>query len=119
MSFLDVYIGYADNYSFDCSDVPKRQSPFFPNGSAAWTKLKRDIEEGKISGRKVDWGAWAAKMTKAEIQAFIAEVHPPKWCRQYRKNQKMWGAPDEYGELVAFVDALESDKVYILVASEL
>lgn len=119
MAFLDVYIGSTEGYSFKVDDdkfrignVPKRKSPFFPNGGFASGVLREKIETGALMGEQVDWGAWAALVNKAQILAFMDELYS-------KEKQKKYGLENEYGELKKFVEKLSDDEKYVLVASEL
>lgn len=53
----------------------------------------------------MDWGSWVAKAKKAEILAFLAEVYA--------------GDSEALGAVRSFVEGLDSDETYALVASEL
>ncbi len=126
MAFLDVYIGFTEGYSFEVDDakfrignVPKRKSPFFPKGSSASRELREKISSGDMKGEQVDWGAWAAFVSKGEILAFMDELYSPQWQDKYREEQEKYGLENEYEELKDFVEKLSDDEKYILVASEL
>ena len=126
MSYLDVYIGFSKGYSltpdpdkFNIGNTPKCQSPFFPDGSTAFRRLVKKIDSKAFQGAQVDWGAYAAIVTKEQILSFMEELYPPEWQEKKREFNKMCGVPDEYGELKDFVEALSEDEKYILVASEL
>jgi hypothetical protein len=81
MSYLDVYIGdpkqtnavykNTDDEAWRIGNVPKRISPFFPDGHRAFYLLINQIEDGYYEGKKIDWGAWAAKVSKEKIKEFI------------------------------------------------
>jgi hypothetical protein len=121
--YLDVYIGWlAEDGSLcgskDPSDeiILKRESPFFPDGHQAFSLLKRKIEESEFTGEQIDWGRWAAAVTKQQIILFMGEF--------YGEDRKLRvGLADhqnqELQELEKFVDALPDDKVVALVACEL
>lgn len=126
MSFLDVYIGFSEGYSltpdpdkFNIGNTPKCQSPFFPNGSTAFRRLVEKIDSQAFHGAQVDWGAYAAIVTKVQILSFMEELYPPEWQEKTREFNNRVGLPDEYGNLKDFVEALSEDEKYILVASEL
>ncbi len=126
MSYLDVYIGFSEGYSwtpdpdkFQIGNAPKRQSPFFPDGSTAFRRLVEKINSKVFHGEQVDWGAYAAIVTKEQILSFMEELYPPEWQEKTIEFNKCVGLPDEYGELKDFVETLSNDEKYILVASEL
>ncbi|KUO78006.1 MAG: hypothetical protein APF81_17435 [Desulfosporosinus sp. BRH_c37] len=102
MSFLDVYIGYSDDERFVweggewSGNVPKRQSPFFPP-KAPFRILVNKIESGVLSGKKVDWGAWATKVDKNYIELFFKESYSDDW---YKNNQS-------YPHLIKEMDELK------------
>ena len=63
------------------------------------------IDEGRLEGGQVNWGAWVAKATRAEILTFVDEIYSDK--------------PTLLDEVRAFVERLDPDETYALVASEL
>jgi hypothetical protein len=90
---------------------------FPPNSPAAFFELLNRIRAGEVQGRQIDWGCWAAKMSKKEIIDFIDNVyasspylHEPRanldllWCQRLQ-------------ELIAFVRALPDDQ-FALIAIE-
>ena len=119
--YLDVYVGFFDGsfdengYSNICN-APKRQSPFFPTGSVAFRELNKRISEGVYEGRRIDWGAWFAKVSKQQIKDFMSDMYDDGSCldRDYSDHIKK-----NYLELIAFVDELDDDGEYALTASEL
>ena len=126
MSYLDVYIGFTEGYSFEhdpkkyqMGNIPHKQSPYFPDGSTAFRRLVNKIEAGTFKGEKVDWGAYAAVVTKAQIVGFMEEMYTPEWQEKKKEFNKVVGLADEYGPLKEFVDTLSDTEQYILVACEL
>lgn len=122
MSFLNVYIGDLSDPKFSWENgnwdgnIPTRTSPFFPTRTA-FSKLIDMIEEGKLEGKQTDWGGWTAKATKEQIKLFFEET-----SREYVKQQDpkfFQHLIDNYNDLVKFIDNLEPDKEYALVACEL
>ena len=107
--YLDVYIGDLSEFDFDdqrrwnIGHAPKALSRLFPpiTGSALfWAIVK-----GKISSQQVDWGAWVAKATKAEIIRIVEDFyHNDSWA---------------LSKIMADIENLEEGKIYGLVASEL
>ena len=115
--YLDVYVGFFDG-SFDENDYsnignsPKRQSPFFPDGSFAFRELKKRISDGAYVGKQVDWGAWVAKVSKQQIKDFMSDMY--SGSNDFEPHIKK-----DYLELIAFVDELDDEGEYALTASEL
>ena len=127
MTYWDVYIGGLDDPDFSWGseaqegEPPKRLSPFFPSTGRSgptgargfpreypggvFGELVGAIEEGRFEGRKVDWGAWVAAVTKEEIEAFVEE--------RYGKRED-----DALRELRAYVASLRAGGRYALVAAE-
>lgn len=119
--FLDVYIGDLDDPDFSWDDgdwngnCPKRKSPFFPP-QAPFSNLIDMIKQGRFEGKQVDWGGWVAKVKKEQILKFIEEYYPDDW---YNRNFYLPHILDQMKELKRFVEKLDPDKQYALVASEL
>ncbi|MDE3043149.1 MAG: hypothetical protein KGJ82_21625, partial [Nitrospirota bacterium] len=61
-----------------------------------------------------DWGSWAAKVRKEEIEAFIDEVYGA-----YEQPNELAHLRKKFDELKAFVATLDPVKQYLLVATEL
>ena len=52
-----------------------RYVPFFPARSGlAFRTLIHKTESGELAGKQVDWGAWAANVTKQQILDFVDAV---------------------------------------------
>ena len=112
MSYRDVYVGDAADPSFTWEpddnrwqgNSPKRISEFFPESSAKpYGELKKRIAIGELDGKQVDWGAWAAKVTKAQIQEYMKDCYPL----------------EQQPEVLKLVEKMDEGKLYLLVASEL
>jgi hypothetical protein len=86
MTSYDVYVGelsggddpldWGGNPSV--GNTPRAISPFFfpPRGqSAPFWRLIDKIERGEYLGKKVDWGAWAARVTQQQILDFVEETY--------------------------------------------
>ena len=124
MSYEDVWIGDLDDPHFswdganwDIANVPRRLSPFFPP-RAPFSKLINAIEHGRFVGKQTDWGGWVAKATKAQIQEFIKEAYAEDETYE-RRDPVLGHLYDWMQELLAFVNALDDEKLYALVAAEL
>ena len=112
MSYRDVYVGDAADPGFTWEpddnqwqgNSPQRISEFFPESSSRpYYELKKRIASGEMDGKQVDWGAWAAKVTKGQIQDFLKDCYPT----------------EQHQEVLKLVEKMDVDKLYLLVASEL
>jgi len=65
--------------------------------------LMRLIEEKQYEGRQIDWGAWALKMTGAELKAFFAQ-------ESFKSSLD--------GSAAQAIATLDQDKFYVLVVGE-
>jgi hypothetical protein len=89
---------------------------FFPPSSpAAFFELLDRIRSEEVQARRIDWGCWAAKMSKKKIIDFIEDVYadsphlrePPAtnsdlvWCQRLQ-------------ELIAFVRRLPDDEFAVI-----
>lgn len=103
-------------------NTPKKRGPSFPPAHVPYLRepflqLKQRIADGVFSGKQVDWGAWAAKVSKAQILAFIAEIYggdptyedPNNTPHLYEQMQK----------LQDYLASLAEDRLYALVGAEL
>ncbi len=110
---LDAYIGWLDDPDFHWeggdwnSNVPKRRSPFFPNGHAALAAITAAIEAGTIDGKQTDWAGFVARVTKAELTDFVKAMGVTG-DRAGAMNQT----------ILDFIATLEDKKPYGLVAVE-
>jgi len=123
MSSYDVYIGSLGREKplgqvFDWDDgdwnnnAPAYLSPGFPSlrsyGEPFFT-VKEAIESDRWPGwKQTDWGTWAAKVTAVEIRAVVGELYDGVEIELPKKLTK----------LRDFIDTLEEDKLYALVAME-
>jgi hypothetical protein len=129
MTFRDVYIGKLAegpnplDWGGDWNgNLPSVTSPYFPPhgaGSQAehpFFQLTSRITDGRFPGDQVDFGGWAAKVSKTEILDFIAEVYRgDDW---YTDRKSMPHLYDQFQKLLSYVRALPDDGLYALVASE-
>lgn len=128
MTYLDVYVAELADGS-DPLDWPgstwsgnsaKGITECFPPASGygqPFFRLRENIERGEYKGKQIDWGAWAAILTKQQILTFIDD--------NYRGNEWYTNptkAPDLYEKLQAIVECVRSlpdGKSYALIAEEL
>jgi hypothetical protein len=120
---LDVYIGDSNDPHFNWNgnnwntgNTPRRMSPFFPP-KAPFYELINNINTDKFDGKKTDWGGWTARVTKKQILDFIKELYANDKTYQTR-GMSLGHLYDQMQELVVYVDALENDKMYLLVGAE-
>jgi hypothetical protein len=101
--------------------IRQRQSaPFFrqvkglPYGS--FSRLVSKISKGEYSGKKVDWGAYAARVSKRQILDFIEEAYGESdW---YTNRAKMPHLYQRLQELIRCVQSLSDNRDFALVATE-
>jgi hypothetical protein len=120
---VDVYIGElstgADplDWGGDWNgNAPVRKSPFFPP-SAPFYKLKEMISSGKFPGKQVDWGGWAARVSKQDILDFVAEAY--RGNTYYTDPNAMPHLYQDMQTLMSYIHALPDDRSYALAATEL
>jgi hypothetical protein len=110
MTIRDVYIGElgadgALDWGGDprTGNIPKRIGPFIV-AAGAHERVIQWIEGGRLSGRKVDWGAHAAKVSVQGIAEFL---------------DASFGSGHIPPDLATFIATLDPSRDYALVASEL
>jgi hypothetical protein len=125
MTQTDVYIGRLSDGpdpldwggDYRIGNVPHRLGPFFPpSRGGTFHVLIGKIREKQYVGKQVDWGAWAATVTKDQILEFIEEVY--QGDRTYLDPSYMPHLHPHLEELKVFVRSLP-DRTFALVASEL
>ncbi len=117
MTICVVYVGDLEspNFRWEGGDwsgnVPARLSPEFPPMSGhynaqfhAWVKARG------VTCEQTDFGGWVARVTKAQISEFIAET--------YRGDEELSWVAHQLPELRRFVETLEENHEYGLVATE-
>jgi hypothetical protein len=129
MSVFKTYIGDLEDPSFTWNpdestynrgNAPRAVSPRFPvlgGVESVGFILVCKIASGEFGGKQVDWGCWVARMTKAQIVDFINRYYLLAECGR-RYGQPGASFELEYGELLSYVNRLESGKEYGLVALE-
>jgi hypothetical protein len=76
------------------------------------------IRSGDVEARQIDWGCWAAKMSKTQIIEFIAEVYarsPYLPEQPAAESDRFWR--QRFQELIAFVRDLP-DGQFAVIAIE-
>ncbi|MGH3563245.1 MAG: hypothetical protein ACRDTN_16030 [Mycobacterium sp.] len=125
MTYTDVYLGEVSEgpdpldwgRDWKIGNTPARLGPFFPpNSGEAFLKLIDKIERGELPGKQVDWGAWAASLSRQQILDFLNEV-----CA----TDSTYLDPTFIPHLYPLLDKMRDfnralpDRRYALVASEL
>jgi len=77
-------------------NLPKRVLPVSASLGISLFDVARLAEDGVYEGRRIDWGAWALKMSGRQLQEFFASDR----------------------ERSSMMAALEPDRTYLLVAAE-
>ena len=91
---------YGGDYS---GNIPNRgKAPFLPEAHKLLEALWKMKDNGEYEARQLDWGAWGAKMTKQELSDFVEAFY----------------GKDKEPEVREYIQGLEQDKAYVLVAFE-
>jgi len=119
MTWYDVYIGYNDDsFSWENGNwngnTPKNGSPRFPTPTP-FNKLIDKIQDGTYQGKQLDWGAWGAKVSKAQIVDFIIDNYHDSWHRLCLNSSNNIS---DLKKVYDFVQKLDEDETYVLVAIE-
>lgn len=130
MTFYDVRIGQIKERGFDWNTDPDKAWEnvdfLFKVGSGleSLLKLVRLIDENQLRGFQVDWGAWLAFATKAEINEFFGEEArshgiDPKVYRPFLPGK----SDSEIRSFMEFdrgerIDELKDDEEYVLFGVE-
>jgi hypothetical protein len=93
--------------------VPRRLGPEMPHGNTGLgpTSVYLEVAFG-LKSVQIDWGAWVASLKPSEIKAFYRKIFDPSKARVDDLFH------DKQLEFAAFLDTLEPDKEYGLVAWE-
>jgi len=112
MTFCSTYIGDLDDPSFSweadnwSGNIPRRLGPSFPGYLEHYNaQFKRWVVEANVTWKQTDYGGWVAKVDKLQLLDFITYCY----------------GPDPKGkvlELIQFVNDLDDNKIYGLVAEE-
>jgi hypothetical protein len=118
-----TYIGWLDdpNFKFEGGDwsgnIPRRRFP--REGTARWggfesfNKVASRIERHVYVGDQTDWGAFVAKVSKQQLKDFVAELFDDGPDKPLPKH-----LADDLREANDFIEALDPNKEYALVACE-
>ena len=125
MPFLDVYVGCLGTGDdpldwggeYNLGNIPHcLKGTLFPPSSRSFSLLTRKIRDGKFQGKQVDWGAFAANVSKSDILAFIEEVYAAD--PTYKTPDHAPHLYPKLQELLDAIHALPDDERFALVAEE-
>ncbi len=119
MTAYRSYIGDMDdpNFEWEPSDdkyrignLPRRLLPTesFEQLGIGVLWLMKQIESGALTGRQIDWGAWAVAMTGAEILTF--------WDAEMKTS--MSRATAKWEARRAELATLDAARMYLIVVAE-
>lgn len=114
--YLDVYLSDASDFDWIAKpDDPTawhlpRVTELWPYGFQLFWEVTRNIDFGKWEGIQLDWGAWGAKITKAEaLELFCGHILNHFYERDKERYQKLLGQ----------IRKLGNEQKLAIVASEL
>ncbi len=130
MTHRDVYLGDPDDPDFElvgkewAGNFPARLGPAWPSQKrgdpithwGVYSEVVARAMSKHYVGCMTDWGCWVTLMTPSELLEFISEcygdqpVFPPAWS--------IPGENPEDHEIRTFVQQLDPDRTYYLVALE-
>jgi hypothetical protein len=119
MPYLDVYVSmWADTVQAAeegrAIGTPVRRSPFFYPGHVAFGAFREQMRAGALVAEQTDWAAWVARVTKAEILRFRDSLGVPDVDGEGFEHLRR-----EYDALKAYLEGLDPEGDYALVACEL
>jgi hypothetical protein len=130
MTQTDVYIGRlsdgADPFNWggdqDTGRVPEqiagtRFPPSRGPGYGAFSRLIDKIKRGELHGKQVEWGGWAANVSKDDILAFIDEIY--RGDPTYTDPSYLPHLYPKLADLITAVRGLPDGERFALVACEL
>jgi hypothetical protein len=104
---LRCHMSMSSNYVF-----------FPPSNPAAFFALLGKIRSGEVEGRQIDWGCWAAKMSREKIIGFVDEVYAGSpYLREQPATDSDLVWRKRLQELTAFVHGLP-DEEFAVIAIE-
>lgn len=130
----EVYIGSVDQIEWQTlpgtekwnGNTAPRIGPRFPPAfgrKTPWDALVEAIMAHELDGKQVDWAAFAARVTKPQIVAFMDTIYGPNCAAWYDKAALPGFAgfaefTTDMRELQQFVARLKDDETYALMAVE-
>ena len=127
--YTDVYVGEFSEHVWDgwssISNQPKGVTSFFPEpvstperfgGYQPFCDVKDRIKDGIYEGRQLDWGCWAAKVTKKDLLLLMDEYYPEDWLNS--ESAKFVNRGKFAAELKKEIANLDENAMYLLTALE-
>jgi hypothetical protein len=112
MTYCSTYIGDLDDPKFSWEEgdwngnIPRGLGESFPGYLEHYNaQFKRWVVEADVTWKQTDYGGWVAKVDKQQLLDFIT------YC--YGTDPK-----GRVQELIQFVNGLDDNKIYGLVAEE-
>ena len=84
----------------------------------AFFAICKGVESGRFRGVQVDWGSWAAHMTRTEIKQFMVKIYGPPGAYEARHAGVMEHLADKMRALRSFVSSLPADGKFAVVCEE-
>ncbi len=122
--YLDVFIGAVDVPGFSWGEspadndysavVPRFISHAIPDSYEAFFELKDRINKGHYTSKAIDWGTWAARVSKAQIVEFMQSMYGKDVMEENSEHTDS----ARMTELIVLVKNLDDRQTYALVARE-
>ena len=116
MTICEVFVGDLDDSSFKWEggnwnkNIPARMSPVFPPLPGNYNRVYDEwVAAVGVPSKQTDFGGHVAKVTRTQIIEFIT--------KSYKTNGSSNTDPEVNG-LLKFIQTLEANRVYGLVATE-
>ncbi|BAZ93732.1 cytochrome bd-type quinol oxidase, subunit 2 [Thiohalobacter thiocyanaticus] len=129
MTACDIYIGSLEDPGFAREggdwngNLPARKSPFFPPPKGAYNGAFHEwVATAGVSCTQVDFGGWVAVVNKKKILEFIAYCYACDPSYTDTSKALIWRnnayLQDQLREIYDYVNRLDDNRQYALVASE-
>lgn len=127
MTIYEGYIGSLDDPNFKweggnwSGNIPTSISPNLPplpnSSENLYFKVADLIESGRCPGKKTEWGAYVAVVTKSQLQTIFSEWYGANGSLLKNSDYEHWHP--NYIKVMEFVSRLEEQTPYALVGTEL
>lgn len=129
MTSCAVYVGDLNDPAFDWeggsweSNIPARMSMDFPSEREHYNGIyRRWVEEKFIDCKQTDFGGWVARVTKAQIEDYLAYCYDSDPSYTEKRRMLEWRGKyyqvEKLIEIRAFLKGFDNQKLYALVATE-
>lgn len=126
MTACDVYIGDLDDPEFhwDGGDwdgnIPKPLTDAFPPVGGHYNEcFHRWVDKSGVESRKTDFGGWVNRVTPQQISDYIEDCYGVDSMYAGTESKQAWKhLTDRLEKIRAFVNSLDDDELYALVATE-